>query len=70
MKENVPEKLGNVIKIDETRIRDHLGELARDTVEESLSRLLDAVAEQLLGAGCYEPTCDPACSARGQRSPT
>jgi len=54
MKGNVPERLGNVIKIDEARIRDHLGELVRDTVEESLNQLLDAVAEQLLGAARYE----------------
>ena len=45
MKESVPQKLSNVIQIDETRIRDHLGELVRDTVEETLNQLLDAEAE-------------------------
>jgi len=33
MEQNVPEKLGNVIKIDEARIKDHLGELVRETVQ-------------------------------------
>jgi len=45
MKERVQEKLSNVIQIDETRVRDHLGELVRDTVEETLNQLLDAEAE-------------------------
>ena len=43
-------------QIDETRIRDHLGELVRDTVEETLNQLLDAEAEQLCNAARYERT--------------
>ena len=38
------------------RIRDHLGEMVRGTVEEALNAMLDAAAEQLCGAGRYERT--------------
>jgi len=34
--------MGQVIQIDEARIRDHLGEMVRGTVEETLNALLDA----------------------------
>ena len=46
--------LGQVIQIDEARIRDHLGEMVRGTVEETLNAMLDAEADQLCGAGRYE----------------
>ena len=46
--------MGRVIKIDEGRIRDHLGEMVRGTVEETLIGLLDAEADELCGAGRYE----------------
>ena len=45
---------GQVIQIDEARIRDHLGEMVRGTVEETLNAMLDAEADQLCGAGRYE----------------
>src|SRR6202171_1074481 len=48
--------MGQVIQIDEARIRDHLGEMARGTVEETLNALLDAEADRLCGAGRYERT--------------
>ena len=46
--------MGRVIQIDEARIRDHLGEMVRGTVEETLNALLDAEADRLCGAGRYE----------------
>ena len=46
--------MGQVIQIDEARIRDHLGEMVRGTVEEMLNALLDAEADRLCGAGRYE----------------
>ena len=49
-------KLKNVIEIDEARIRDHLGELVRGSVEETLNALLDAEADRLCNAGRYERT--------------
>jgi len=50
------EAMGRVIKIDEGRIRDHLGEMVRGTVEEALNALLDAEADRLCGAERYERT--------------
>jgi hypothetical protein len=41
--------MGQVIQIDEARIRDHLGEMVRGTVEETLNALLDAEADRLCG---------------------
>jgi putative transposase len=52
--ENEGKPMGQVIKIDESRIRDHLGEMVRGTVEETLNALLDAEADELCGAGRYE----------------
>jgi transposase-like protein len=46
--------MGQVIQIDEARIRDHLGEMVRGTVEETSNALLDAEADRLCGAGRYE----------------
>jgi len=46
--------MGQVIQIDEARIRDHLGEMVRGTVEEILNAMLDAEADLLCGAGRYE----------------
>ena len=43
--------MGQVIQIDEARIRDHLGEMVRGTVEETLNAMLDAEADRLCGAG-------------------
>lgn len=49
-----PKGMGKVIQIDEARIRDHLGEMVRGTVEEALNAMLDAEADRLCGAGRYE----------------
>lgn len=48
------QEMSNVIRIDETRIKDHLGEMVRGTVEEALNAMLDAEADRLCGAGRYE----------------
>ncbi len=45
------EDMGQVIQIDEARIKDHLGEMVRGTVEEALNAMLDAEADQLCGVG-------------------
>lgn len=50
------QNLNKVIKIDEAQIRDHLGEMVRSTVEQTLNDMLDAEADQLCGAGRYERT--------------
>ena len=51
-------ELGQVVKIDEGRIRDHLGEMVRGTVEETLNSLLEAEAEELCRAARYERSPD------------
>ena len=43
---NDEKPMGQVIQIDEARIRDHLGEMVRGTVEETLNAMLDAEADQ------------------------
>ncbi|NBB81194.1 MAG: IS256 family transposase [Verrucomicrobia bacterium] len=48
--------MGEVIQIEEARIRDHLGEMVRGTVEEALNAMFDAEAERLCGAARYERT--------------
>lgn len=56
MGKDYTQNFGKVIQIDETQIRDHLGELVRGTVEETLNKLLDAEADQLCNAARYERT--------------
>ena len=46
--------LNNVIKINETKIQEHLGQMVRSTVEETLNAMLDAEADQLCNAQKYE----------------
>ena len=46
--------MGQVIQIDEARIRDYLGEMVRGTVEDTLNAMLDAEADQLYGTGSYQ----------------
>jgi putative transposase len=45
--------MGQVIQIDEGRIREHLGEMVRGTVEEALNAMLDAEADAL----CWAARC-------------
>jgi len=54
MDEEKDADMGQVIRIDEARIKDHLVEMVRGTVEEALNAMLDAEADQLCGAGRYE----------------
>ena len=46
--------LSNVIKINEAQIKDHLGEMVRGTVEDTLNQMLDTEADQLCNAKKYE----------------
>ena len=46
--------LSQVIKIDEAQIQQHLGEMVRSSVQETLNGLLDAEADQLCNARRYE----------------
>jgi putative transposase len=49
-------KLSPVIQIDEGKIQEHLGEVVRSTVEETLNAMLDAEADRLSRAERYERT--------------
>src|SRR5512142_45572 len=53
---NDEKPMGQVIQIDEARIREHLGEMVRSTVEQTLNAMLDAEADQLCNARRYEHT--------------
>jgi transposase-like protein len=46
--------LNNVVRIDDERIKEHLGNIVRSSVEETLNGLLDAEADRLCNAGRYE----------------
>ena len=46
--------LGNVIRIDDDRVKEHLDKVVRGTVEETLNAMLEAEADRLCNAGRYE----------------
>src|ERR1700716_90153 len=48
--------LGNVIRIDDERVRDHLGRIVRGTVEETLNAMVETEADRLCNAERYERT--------------
>jgi len=45
---------GKIIQLNEEAIRDHLGEMVRNTVEETLNQMLDAEADKLCNAEKYQ----------------
>lgn len=55
-KKHCTKKTGNIIQIDEKGIKDHLGEIVRGTVQETLNTLLDEEADRLCNAKRYERT--------------
>ena len=67
-----------VIKIDEGKVRQHVEEVVRQSVEETLNGLLDAEADELCGAKRYErsssgstpvlATTSESCTPRQARS--
>jgi transposase-like protein len=48
--------LSEVIQVDEAKIQSHLGEMVRDSVEQTLNTLLETEADQLCQARRYERT--------------
>ena len=54
--EHSTQKLGKVIKIDESAIENHLDKVVRNTVEETLNQLLDAEADRMCNAEKYQRT--------------
>jgi transposase-like protein len=49
-----PEPVRDVIKIDQAQLHQHLDQIVRDSVEQTLNALLDAEADQLCGAKRYQ----------------
>jgi transposase-like protein len=55
-KKNCTPKKGRIIQINEEGVREHLGEIVRGTVQETLNALLNEEADRLCNAGRYERT--------------
>ena len=53
MSDSVSKNFGKAIQIDEDQIREHLGELVRGSVEETLNQLLDAEADNFSIDCCH-----------------
>ena len=54
MGEDYTPKRENIIQLNEEVIREHLGEMVRSTVEETLNRMLDAEADKLCNAEKFQ----------------
>lgn len=54
----IPETFRDVIRIDPGKVKTHLDQVVRDTVEQTLNALLDAEADALCGAKRYERSPD------------
>ncbi len=50
--------LNGVIVVDAEKVRGHLDEVVRSTVEQTLNQLLDKEADRVAGAGRYERPVD------------
>jgi len=51
-------KFSGIVRIEEEKIRTHLDEVVRESVEETINGLLDAEADQLCNARRYERSAD------------
>ncbi len=49
---------GKIIEINEEKIKDHLGQFVKNTIEETLNSMLDAEADELCNAQRYERSPD------------
>ena len=57
--------LNRILKIDEARINDHLGQMVRQSVEDTLNGMLDAEADRLCNAKRYQHSPDRADTRAG-----
>jgi transposase-like protein len=55
-KDSTKSSPGKIIQINEEQIKDHLGQMVRGTVEETLNAMLEQEAQQLICAERYERT--------------
>jgi len=60
--------LSGAIEVSEERIRSHLSEIVRGTVEDTLNAMLEADADRLCGAGRYERSEERASTRAGSYS--
>jgi putative transposase len=58
MKKDSTKRLSKVIRIDESKIRNHLDKVVIDTVEETLNALIEAEADEMCNAQRYEHSPD------------
>jgi len=58
-------RLGKVIQIDEAQLKDQLGNLVRESVEDTLNTMLDAEADRLCQAKRYERNPERASTRAG-----
>jgi putative transposase len=58
-------RLGKVIQIDEAQLKDQLGNLVRESVEDTLNTMLDAEADRLCQAKRYERSPERASTRAG-----
>ena len=65
MEKDNTKELGRVVHIDEGKIRGHLDEMVRGTVEQTLNDLLDAEADRLCNASKYARSPDRVDSRAG-----
>jgi transposase-like protein len=66
MRSDTPTRgLGKVVQIDEEQIKSHLGEMVRESVEDTLNGLLDAEADLLCNAKRYERSTERASTRAG-----
>ena len=56
MEKNCTSKQDKIIQFNEAAIQDHLGEMVRSTVEDTLNQMLDAEANRLCNAEKYQRT--------------
>jgi putative transposase len=57
MTDDTPEALG-ALRVDEGKLKSHVHEVVRSSVEETLNGLLDAEADQICGAQRYERSAE------------
>ncbi len=49
---------GKIVEINEEKIKDHLGQFVKNTIEETLNLMLEAEADELCNAQRYERSSD------------
>lgn len=54
MEKDYTRERGEIIRFNEGAIKDHLGEMVRSTVEETLNKMLEAEADVLCNAEKYQ----------------